>query len=994
MARKRYKKKRADYRKGGRVNLKHGGKPQRGDFDVADEYRNALDNWYSDPAHRDPVASQLSPQRTTPERMSEISAMPGVPSPTGIKVIDEYNVGLATPPKDNKLLATPTKTQTTVERGQDRKVVGGSKGKDYVPKVVTSGKNNDNKDTRNIYTDATERKITTARTTAEATRKGETIVPTIPKISDAAGTKLDTTIATGDDKIQTIGKQDEAEASKSVSNLELDATTGTATTSAQQTPISVSTMTAMQNTTPPAVDGATGQLSPEAVAQVTEIRSLSGEAVAAQVSNSLVNAAKATNVDGIISAGAFVPQVTGVGAQLSTTADAEVQTREAITGTSASGTASQIINTVGFEAAQRSAVQGTAREGAAASMIAQVADIPQAITAAIVQNPATVEAQIDNEPVQVQAAIAALPTEALVSSQMESLLGGLESGNVPSWARPAVDAVNQNMAERGIDVSTIARDAMFNSIIQSAFPMAQSNAQALQARAAQNLSNEQQANLEETRLDMSRRMTNLANQQQAESQTAQNAQQMAVMQSQFDQAAVMTTAQQQQQTALANLQNQQQAAVLNAQNEQAMNAQNLSVGAQIDLANLQIADATAQQNMSAVQQERLAEYQNAAKFLSQNAAFAQDMQKANLTVDQQTRLANLSALNTASAQNLSAAQQTELANLNKQMQVNLNNSKLAQQMGLAQLNVDQQRAMQNATVTANMDMTKFTTAQQVELANSKFMQTATLTNLNNSQQAILQNATQLAALDMAAVDQRTKIAAQNAQSFLNMDMANLSNEQQASMLTAQQKQQAMLSNQASENAARQFNATSENQTNQFMANLAQQIELNNTAQLNAMEQFNASAQNQVDQQVRGLTVDENKFNAQMATQIDQYNTQLAYDRAKWNATNAQAVEQSNIAWRRQANTINTAAANQIAMQNSQNLFGMSQQAQAFLWQELRDRAAYEFQAAEKFEDRKTHLIAQSLGNEATSTQYWDSLTTSNISKVFDSLVNIASTGDS
>ena len=201
MARKRYKKKRADYRKGGRVNLKHGGKPQRGDFDVADEYRNALDNWYSDPAHRDPVASQLSPQRTTPERMSEISAMPGVPSPTGIKVIDEYNVGLATPPKDNNLVATPTKTQTTVERGQDRKVVGGSKGKDYVPKVVTSGKNNDNKDTRNIYTDATEKKITTARTTAEATRKGETIVPTIPKISDAAGTKLDTTIATGDDEI-------------------------------------------------------------------------------------------------------------------------------------------------------------------------------------------------------------------------------------------------------------------------------------------------------------------------------------------------------------------------------------------------------------------------------------------------------------------------------------------------------------------------------------------------------------------------------------------------------------------------------------------------------------------------------------------------------------------------------------------------------------------------------------------------------------------------
>ena len=148
MARKRYKKKRIDYRNGGRVSLKHGGRPQRGNFDNADEYRNALDNWYSDPAHRDPVASQLSPQRTTPERMSEISAMPGAPSPTGIKSVDEYNVGLSIPPEDNNLVATPTRTRTTIERGQDRKVTGGSSNTPYIPPAVTDPKD---KDTRNIY---------------------------------------------------------------------------------------------------------------------------------------------------------------------------------------------------------------------------------------------------------------------------------------------------------------------------------------------------------------------------------------------------------------------------------------------------------------------------------------------------------------------------------------------------------------------------------------------------------------------------------------------------------------------------------------------------------------------------------------------------------------------------------------------------------------------------------------------------------------------------
>ena len=55
----------------------------------------------------------------------------------------------------------------------------------------------------------------------------------------------------------------------------------------------------------------------------------------------------------------------------------------------------------------------------------------------------------------------------------------------------------------------------------------------------------------------------------------------------------------------------------------------------------------------------------------------------------------------------------------------------------------------------------------------------------------------------------------NAKAFLQMDMQNLNNQQQANVLKAQQNQQRLLSNQASENAARQFNAASENQTNQY-----------------------------------------------------------------------------------------------------------------------------------------------------------------------------------
>jgi hypothetical protein len=41
------------------------------------------------------------------------------------------------------------------------------------------------------------------------------------------------------------------------------------------------------------------------------------------------------------------------------------------------------------------------------------------------------------------------------------------------------------LAQRGMSASTVGRDALFNAIIQSAMPIAQSNAQAIQASVGQ-----------------------------------------------------------------------------------------------------------------------------------------------------------------------------------------------------------------------------------------------------------------------------------------------------------------------------------------------------------------------------------------------------------------------------------------------------------------------------------------------------------------------------
>ena len=650
---------------------------------------------------------------------------------------------------------------------------------------------------------------------------------------------------------------------------------------------------------------------------------------------------------------------------VSPTREAEKQTRNGITDdTFAEREAAEIIERVGFEAAQRRTVTGEAAKGEAATMVAQVGELPPQIAAAIVENPASVTAAVDNEAVEVQAAIASLPTEALVSSQMETLLAGMDEGVTPTWARPAVAQVEAMMAQRGLTASTVARDALFNAIVQTSLPIAQSNAQALQQRAAQNLSNEQQANMSAATLDMQRRMANLSNQQTAGTQTAQLAQQMSTLQSQFRQQTVLTTAEQQQQVRVQNLANQQDTAKTQAQLDQQTASQNLGNEQQIELADLQYLNATEKDQMSAVQQERLAEMQLGADFLSKNAAFKQQMDIANLSAEQQTRLANLSALNAADRDRMTAAQQTELANLNVRMQTNLAEGKIAQAMGVAQLSVDQQRAITNASTVARIDLTKFSTEQQVELANSKFMQTATLTDFSARQQSALQDATTLAQMDIQAADLATKTRISNANNFLQMDLANLSNAQQANMLDAQMEQQTRLSNQAATNAAKQFNATSQNQVNQFMTAQANQMEQFNTTQMNAMKQFNATETNRMSAINAGNALQASQSQAQLDTQISQYNTQVEVQRDQWNAANAQAVEQSNINWRRQANTADTAAANAANQQNVQNAYNLTALEQSQYWQQLRDEANYLRQSYENEEQRKAQLIATAIGNES------------------------------
>ena len=372
--------------------------------------------------------------------------------------------------------------------------------------------------------------------------------------------------------------------------------------------------------------------------------------------------------------------------------------------------------------------------------------------------------------------IAGLPEEALVSTQLNGLLEGMENGEIPPWASPAVAAVEQMLAARGLSASSVGRDALFNAIIQSAMPIAQSNAQALQQSVAQ------------------------------------------------------------------------------------------------------------QKDIEARADE---------------------------------------------------------ANAQRQQQVGL----------------------QNAQNIFNMNMAQFNADQQTELSNSKFMQTVSLTNASNDQQAAVQNAVLASQRNIAEANLQQQAEIANAQNFLKIDLANLNNEQQANVLEAQLSQQRILSNQAAVNASRQFNATNEQQMNQFTMNLAAQTEQFNKSQLNAMEQFNATQANAAAARDANRAVDVQKFNNQLAAQIDQFNSNQDFARNQWNAQNRAVVEQSNTQWRRQVNTANTAMQNQINAQNAQNAFAMTQTAQSFLWQELRDQADYDFRSSENERNRISALVNTALASD-------------------------------
>jgi len=311
----------------------------------------------------------------------------------------------------------------------------------------------------------------------------------------------------------------------------------------------------------------------------------------------------------------------------------------------------------------------------------------------------------------------------------------------------------------------------------------------------------------------------------------------------------------------------------------------------------------------------------------------------------------------------------ESANLsNRQQRAMLAAQQRAQFIG-QEFDQSFQARVQNSAKIADIANRNFTAEQQVALENSRAAQTMNMANLNNKQAIVIAEASALANMDMSNLSNRQQSAVQNAQSFLQMDMANLSNQQQMDMFGAQQQVQSLFTDQAAENASRQFNATSQNQVDQFFASLGQQANQFNATQMNAQEQFNAGQANTIE-----------RFNAEINNQRDQFNAQ-----------NQTVIAQSNAQWRRQLATEATANTNRANELNAQNILGISNQAYNNLWQYYGDTMEWAWTSAENERSRVIELaMAQLQADSATDIQKMKDDTAS--STAFGSLIGKFVTG--
>jgi hypothetical protein len=337
--------------------------------------------------------------------------------------------------------------------------------------------------------------------------------------------------------------------------------------------------------------------------------------------------------------------------------------------------------------------------------------------------------------------IEGLPEEALVSNQIDSLLAGIEEGEIPAWARPAISAVEARLAERGMAASSVAKEALVELVIQSSLPIAQANAQAIQQSVSQQRTIEAQAFEADAQRRQQTALFNAGNVFQMDMANLSNEQQARLSNSRFLQTVSLTEANNKQQVAIQN-------AVL-----------------------------TSQANLAEANFAQQSQIQNAKNFLSMDLANLNNEQQAYMIEAQQEQqriLSNQAAENARRQFNATSDMQVEQFNTSLAAQVDQFNTQ--QTNAVNQFNATQQNAAAARDAQRQADLNKFNTQLKTQIAEFNANQDFARNQWNSQNQAAVEasNVQWRRQANTANTAAQNAINMQNAMNAFNMSQTALS----------------------------------------------------------------------------------------------------------------------------------------------------------------------------------------------------------------------------
>jgi hypothetical protein len=419
--------------------------------------------------------------------------------------------------------------------------------------------------------------------------------------------------------------------------------------------------------------------------------------------------------------------------------------------------------------------------------------------------------------------------QSTVQGQLASLMKSFDDGT-PAWAAGAIRAANAAMNARGLGGSSMAGAAILQATMESAIPIAQQDAQTYAQMGLANLNTKTQVALSNAAAQQGVQISNFNAEQQSALQNSANA---FALQSQ-------------------NLSNMQQAVISNAQIKAALQGQNLSNQQQSNMAtaaryaemaniNLNNAQQTALQNNSNSLQTNLANLSAKQQAYVTNAQLAASLQGQVISNEQQTAITNAARFAEANNMTFTAEQQAQL-----------HNSSLMQSIGLADLNTRQAAVLQNAATIAGMDMANLNNRQQAAVVNAQSFLQMDMANLSNEQQTSLFNtqANIQALLSDQAAENAAKQFNATSQNQVDQFFAGLStqvaqfNATQTNAMTQFDETNAIdvaKYNSSIKNQREQFNAQNQLVIAQSNAQWRREIATIDNATVNAANEFNAKS---------------------------------------------------------------------------------------------------------------------------------------------------------